>query len=287
MFPNSIAPPAGPSPGIQNRLAPQAISVTDCINALSDHLGSPLVIDGLPGIDGMKYDDDPSPLTHLMFHDDLASRQRSVLIHLVRNDEHLLLKDMALPREQNPLNTLFRAVATSVRAALTWDQNTLPANDADTQALRELILSTTSTAVQTTTHREPHAGSSAGTAHNAQEALFEDLKSMLIAQNAHEKSLRHAGTSAGIAPGPSPITQRRPHVPLSIMPTAADKAPVARPRQGMKRRHPDEATEAAPSVAAAAPLASVIVRHLALSSPPSPATATGHPDRPDGPPTPP
>jgi hypothetical protein len=287
----SNIPYSGPTTGIRNNLATEEISMENCINALSTHLGSPLVIDGLPGIDGIKYDEDPSPLTHLMFYNDLASRQRMVLIHLIRNDEHLTLKSLAMPHDQDPLNTLCRAVATAAEAARTWDQNTLAANDNDTQALRQRILSRAhATTVQATTMRtdqDQDAGdssSSTDTAETLHDEMVAMITVMLRGNDTSERPVRNAGQDAN--PHTARITGRRPHIPVRAMPAAAEEKPVAAPRRGIKRQRSDEAIEAIPTEAAVAPV-SVASPAFAPTSPASPATATGHPDRPASPPTPP
>ena len=135
---NTVTPVAdahnNPAPGRQS-------FASKCMNALSARLGSQLAIEGIRVLGDMASDENSGALTKLMFREDLANSRTAVHIHMMRDDEELILDEIVLPPEHDPLDMLFRAVATAANAARSWNEDTPVASKADALALRGSVLS--------------------------------------------------------------------------------------------------------------------------------------------------
>jgi hypothetical protein len=292
-------PPAGSR---NNRPDTPRITPLDCIDALSAHLGSQLLIHGLRSIDETQNDENTQALTHLSFRHNLSNGQDSVQIYLVRNGDPLTVNEVALPYERDPLDMLFRAVATAARAARDWSADTPAANDPDTRALRDMVLGgnqriTIQPGMQTGWDAGNNNVSStsdaggAGRPANAHDALSREIE---LAVSRHDD-----GRSAqpGV-PAAAHIAVRRPHAIPPVAPptspsgqagaaqTGQRSAAPSSTSRGIKRRLSSETTEAVPT-AAAAPVsgkrpavAPAVAPAFPPAAPPSYATATAHRGRP-------
>ena len=110
------------------------------LNTLSAHLGSTLIVDGLPGSPQRRFEefppDSPDNLIHLTFYASDDDTQMSLLIDLKRDGQQLYVFNVLVPKDNN---LLFRGAATAAQAALHWDRETSAASNAETFRLRRII----------------------------------------------------------------------------------------------------------------------------------------------------
>lgn len=141
-----------------------------CMNALSAHLGSQLHIAGIQILGDMVSDENANAYTKLIFSEDLANARTVVHIHLIREDLELIIDDLALPPEHDPLDMLFRAVATAANAARDPYGDISVATDRDMQALRRAILSEANAIAPAAT--QPQRSAKAGAARRTARISF-------------------------------------------------------------------------------------------------------------------
>jgi hypothetical protein len=110
------------------------------LDALSRHLDSALIVDGLPGSPQRPCTvspvDSPEDMTHLTFYPSDDDRQMSLLIDLKREGHQLYVFNIPVPKDNN---LLFRGVATAMQAACHWNDETRAASNAETFLLRRTI----------------------------------------------------------------------------------------------------------------------------------------------------
>jgi hypothetical protein len=121
------------------------------LDALSDYLKSPMMVDGLPGspirpLGEESTLDTPDNLTHLIFYPSDQVDHMSLMMQVVRNGKQIFVFEVTLPEDDN---LLFRAAATAALTLNNWNPNTvlahsvyqdmLVASDAETLALRRII----------------------------------------------------------------------------------------------------------------------------------------------------
>ncbi|MCU1415802.1 MAG: hypothetical protein JWN80_3142, partial [Microbacteriaceae bacterium] len=110
------------------------------LNALSTHLRSTLIVDGLPGSPRRQFEefppDSPDNMTHLTFYESDDDTQMNLLIDLKRDGEQLFVFNVLLSKDNN---LLFRGAATATQAARDWNNETRAASNAETFRLRRAI----------------------------------------------------------------------------------------------------------------------------------------------------
>jgi hypothetical protein len=119
----------------------EPLNLKASLDALSSHFGSPVIVDGLPGspirpLGEESTLDTPDNLTHLIFYPSDQADHMSLMTHLVRDGQQMLIFEVILPVDDN---LLFRAAATAALALRHGNQDALVASDADTFALRRTI----------------------------------------------------------------------------------------------------------------------------------------------------
>ena len=142
--------------------------------ALSDYLKSPVIVDGLPGspirpLGEESTLDTPDNLTHLIFYPSDQADHMSLMTHLIRNGQQMLIFEVTVPVDDN---LLFRAVATAALSLRHGSQDTLVASDADTFALRRTI----ERKLHPTVNRSVSMDSIAHTADDERAATIENLR---------------------------------------------------------------------------------------------------------------
>jgi hypothetical protein len=290
MLPISGTPQtAGPSAGfaaagaITGNTHARLFDIATCVDALSRYLDSPLAIDGLHGVGSIAANENIPTLTHLMFYRMPAEVQQYLMIHLIRNGQHLLIGNLKLPDGHDSLECLLRATVTASHAARDWDGETQTASDADLLALRKII----DRMFEMPTHIPlPMHGRPLATLVDPTDTLVQGVTNAL---NNYKRNLATPGLgtpiSAAAADAAAKIAERRPHTTSPAVPLLPSEA-EAKARSGAaastsglennptsnggtKRPHSDAPNEIRPVSAAAVP-----------------AITLSHPDRPDVSPTP-
>jgi hypothetical protein len=294
--PRTVGPPANFAAGFAADSATNdnkntgSFDMAVCIDALSSYLDSPLAVDGLRGVGSIAANADIPTLTHLMFYGMPAEPQQYLMIHLIRNGQHLLIGNLKLPDGHDSLECLLRATVTAAHAARDWDGETQTASDADMLALRKIVDRT----FEMPTHMPmPMHGQPLATLINPTDTLVQGVTNAL---RDYKRSLAMPGLdtpiTAAAADAAARLAERRPHttspaVPLfpsasgaraesgsgsgattSASTSAAENNPTS--NRGMKRPHSDHAD----------PIS--MVTPVAV-----PAITLSHPDKQDASPTPP